>query len=111
MRLVGRVYLRVTQSGRSISISEIESIVRSEGWKRVHGRKESKEDWSSFHSSGTPLMLVATVSKTTGRLELGLIEKWWRCTLAGGWMKPGMMPEDFFERIAARMRGNNWTVE
>lgn len=112
MRTVDQVFLRVTKRNETISLDELTGVIRRDGWI-VHARNAGPdEEWMSFRSDATPLMLVMCISSEfPDVLQVGLVEKWWRCALAGGWVKRGHMPNDLVQHIRERLSDSRWSVE
>lgn len=112
MRMVAQVFVSVTTSAASISLDEVARVIRGDGWVQNRKSTSQAEEWASFQSEGTPLILVTCINAEFPEiLQLGLVEKWWRCALAGGWWKRGYLPEDIFGRISSRLRASGWAVE
>ena len=112
MRIVGQIFLHITKPKRTISLDEVSRLIRADGWVLERRSSNLDEEWGSFACSATPLTLAVCINtEIPDVLQLGFVEKWWRCTLGGGWAKPGFLPDDLIERISSRLRGAGWTVD
>lgn len=110
MRSIGSYYVRL--EGGASPFHAVKNAVSADGWRLNGSHSEDGVEICEFDSDRTPLVLsVIRYDRQPQIFQLLFVEKWLRCSLAGGWFKIGQMPDDITGRVINRLQVDGWSVE
>ena len=111
MKTVSQVLITITGKAGN-PYQALQRAAESQGWAYSGSQDHFGDELRLYRSSSTPLDLGLLPSPTqTDCYAIIFVQSWMRCTLAGGWAKPGYLPDDLARKIIAALSQSGWSVE